>query len=241
MADFKYLSWDSKFFGFKIGKINPKGLKAKELIRILKELKYKNYILSYLSLNPQNISLNDEALQNGGKLVDEKTTFSFKLKNSDMRDYHSNIFLYKDKNISKVLIDIAIQTAEYSRFKTDTLFEKGKYKQLYTEWIIKSVKKKLANDVLVYKINDRIKGLITVGTENEHDKIGFIGLVGVDSKERGKGIGIELMNAAKFYFQSRGFKTINVVTQGKNLPACKLYLKSGFYKSKIENFYHFWH
>jgi dTDP-4-amino-4,6-dideoxy-D-galactose acyltransferase len=240
MADFKYLSWDSKFFGFKTGKINPEGLKAEELIRILKELKHKNYILAYLSLNPQNISLNDAALKNGGKLVDEKTTFTFILKNSKLSEYHSNISLYKDKNISKKLINIAIQSAEYSRFKTDTSFEKGKYRQLYTEWIIKSVKKKLADDVLVYKINNRVKGLITVGTENELNKTGFIGLVGVDLQERGKGIGVELMNAAKYYFQSKEFKIIDVVTQGRNLPACKLYLKSGFCKSKIENFYHFW-
>ena len=240
MHSFIHLDWDSDFFGFKIARINADAFDEKALNDTLSELKVENYKLAYLSLNPEHISVNEIAIKCGGKLVDEKTTFTFNINNSDIKEYHSNISLYKDNNISKELIDISIQAAEYSRFKTDNLFDSDKYKQLYTEWIIKSVSKQLADDILVYKIKDTIKGLVTVGTDTEKQQPGFIGLVGVDSNERGKGIGIELMNASKFYFQSNGFKQIDVVTQGRNIPACKLYLKSEFYKSKIENLYHFW-
>ena len=64
--------------------------------------------------------------------------------------------------------------------------------------------------------------------------------IAVDENYRGKGLGAGLVRSANAWFLKQGYFVAQVVTQGRNLAACKLYENCGYSLEKIENYYHFW-
>ena len=236
---YKHLEWDSDFFRFKVAKIIPEDLKMQQLEKIIYLLKKDNYRLLYWQANPHN----EENIQGAGKfngvLSDIKTTFLLSLEDytSENSDYPINIHEYDLPQPNNQLINLALQSGEYSRFKTDKNFPSGSFEKLYIEWIRKSVEKILADTVLIYKSEDIICGMITLFIKGT---TGNIGLIGVDKKYHGRNIGKELMSATKIYFKNKNCTSIEVVTQERNNIACNFYINNGFTKFKITNFYHFW-
>lgn len=227
------LDWDSDFLNFNVCRINGlieniEDLKAVD--SIMDERRFKlAYYSSVKELNFDNI----ESLEI--KLVDKKTTFVKKINNS--LKCHPLISSYESDFPSKKLLDLAIQSGIYSRFNVDTKIGKEKFEELYKLWIIKSVKKEIAKDVIVYKHDIDISGYLTLGEKNNRADIG---LVAVDLNYRGMGIGrILLENAEKLAFDY-GYKDIQVVTQEDNIPACKLYENLGYSVESMEYFYHIW-
>ncbi|HEY5464292.1 MAG TPA: GNAT family N-acetyltransferase [Hanamia sp.] len=226
--DFEILQWDSDFFNFKVAKIkNDVLLKGDFFEKLYKE----NVQLAYYSSKTKLTETSNEYYNLN--LVDEKITF---LKEIEISSLMSKTESYLEKYPGKKLIELAIESGIYSRFNVDPKIGRKKFEELYTQWIIKSVSKEIADDVLVYKIDDQIAGFVTVGQKNGRADIGIIA---VDKSNRGKGIGKTLMKAAEnFYFNK--LKLIQVVTQGDNLPAIKLYTSCGYKQETTEYFYHLW-
>jgi dTDP-4-amino-4,6-dideoxy-D-galactose acyltransferase len=166
-------------------------------------------------------------------LVDKKVTFLKKIEKSPLTGKTES---YLGKYPDKQLINLAIKSGIYSRFNVDPKIGRKKFEELYTQWIVRSVSKEIADDVLVYKIEGEIAGFVTIGQKNGRADIGIIA---VDKDYREKGIGKTLMkNAENFYFNK--LKVIQVVTQGANIPAIKLYESCGYKIGKVELLYHLW-
>lgn len=108
---------------------------------------------------------------------------------------------------------------------------------MYKQWIINSVNHKIAKEVFVYKINNKIAGMITLSEKN---KRGDIGIIAVNKNYRKQKIASKLIDAAETYFFACNYSEIQVVTQRNNMPACTLYEKVGFTIDKIEYVYHVW-
>ncbi len=125
----------------------------------------------------------------------------------------------------------------YSRFKIDPYFRNNEFERLYTEWIEKSVERRLANEVLIYNEGDELLGFITLALR---EKTGSIGLIAVDENQRGKAIGKKLIRAALAYFKDHKITTVEVVTQKANYAACRFYESCGFKIKSIVNIYHLW-
>jgi dTDP-4-amino-4,6-dideoxy-D-galactose acyltransferase len=225
---FKILHWDSDFFSYKVAKIKGNLLLHKDLCD---KLYNENIHLAYYSSSKK---LNSRSIGHYNlELVDEKVTFMKQIEQSSLADETE---FYYEKYPNQPLINLAIESGIYSRFNVDPQIGRKKYEELYTQWIIKSVSREIANAVLVYKIAGKIAGVVTVGYKNERADVGMIA---VDKDYRGKGIGKTLMkNAENLYFKK--IKLIQVVTQGVNLPAIKLYSSCGYEKEKTEYFYHLW-
>jgi dTDP-4-amino-4,6-dideoxy-D-galactose acyltransferase len=80
------------------------------------------------------------------------------------------------------------------------------------------------------------RGLIVTVGEKKHR--GDIGIIAVDTEFRGKGIGTALMQSAESWLAKLNYKSMQVVTQGDNKPACKLYENCGYTIESVEYFYH---
>jgi dTDP-4-amino-4,6-dideoxy-D-galactose acyltransferase len=132
---------------------------------------------------------------------------------------------------------LAIQSGEYSRFKTDPNFGISEFERFYKEWIINSVSGKIADGILIYKNNDRIVGMITYKIK---DNFCTIGLLAVDRDFRGKSIGKLLIGGLINELTGKNISRLYVVTQKANHAACRFYEKCGFIVDKVENVYHFW-
>lgn len=231
MQNIELLSWDSRFFKYKVGRVTSSHLQD-----ALRDAKKEGIKLLYLFVDPKNKELNKSAIVNGGGLVDEKVTFVANVQKAQDSNIDEGIVPYEGE-LTDELLSLALQSGEYSRYKIDTHFVHNEFERLYTEWIKKSLSHEIAKEVLVYKSNMREVGLLTLG---EKDKRADIGLLAVDANFRGKSVGTKLIQAAMKRAKALGFDEIQVATQKKNEIACRFYTKNGFVQERIDNIYHFW-
>lgn len=226
------LTWDSDFFGYKVGKIIDFSTDIEEIISFAKK---ENYRLLYAFIGENNGFLAKKYTTNKGVLVDEKITFlqnipTIKIENDLTSTYESEI-------IDEKLLQIGLQSGIYSRFNVDKNFKNKEFEKLYHIWIKNSVQKLIAEKVIIQKIDNNIVGLLTLGIKNNKADIGILA---VDEDVRGKKIGKNLILRAFEESKKIRQKQIQVITQKANENACNFYQKMGFEIEKTENIYHFW-
>lgn len=232
---YKHIAWDSNFFEFNVARIELKN-NSRDLLEILNFLKIEGYTLIY-GFSKTELDDNDEVLTAfHGKLMDKKITYVKTIDDVTSLNYNENIEKYITNKVNANLINLAIQSGEYSRFKLDRRIPKEKFKELYWHWLINSINKKVAKEVYVY-IENEISGFITLTEKNGKANIG---LIAVDRIERGKGIGKILMESAEIWATENLIPNIQVVTQEANFKACKFYENCGYKLDKKEFIYHFW-
>ncbi len=240
LEQYRILDWDTSFFGFKVARIVPNDLTTERLKLILGDLRKDGVRLAYwLSdrIVPTELGCNGKI--SGCRFVGERVTFTADLEatqDSGLQPraavrYYDPVMGYAD------IEGLAVQSGQYSRFANDPNVPKEKFIELYTTWVRRSVKKEIADEVLVIPHEGRITGMVTLATG---DGNGVIGLVAVDRAFRGRGYGETLVRAAREWFVKSGCRHSQVVTQGQNIAACKLYAKCGYAASKVEYCYHFW-
>jgi GNAT superfamily N-acetyltransferase len=192
-----------------------------------------------------------------GEQVDIKTTFEASLLEFDHSKICLSAFLNKNIQIkrhvpegsepvpSAKLRALAITSGVYSRFNIDSNIPKAGFEFMFERWITNSINRSIADEVFVAYENPATSG----------DEVGFItvkrngssvniGLLAVDEKHRRKGIAHSLLSRAVLWAleQVGGCPnpSINVVTQGANLPAVNCYKSFGFSLKSTQNVYHFW-
>jgi dTDP-4-amino-4,6-dideoxy-D-galactose acyltransferase len=235
MNTLEILEWDSKFFGYPVARINLNHEGNQELDALFEQLEERKIRLAYFFVPPEEKMTIEKIITRKGVLVDQKTVFS---KNTELHDDYSDTIIELGKGeITKSIMELAIQSGRFSRFHLDKKFINNEYERLYTAWIKKSVDREIAFTTLVIKKAKKAIGLATLG---KRDNYADIGLVAVDPDYRGQGIGVNLIQSADTIAFEKGFKEMKVVTQLQNKAACKLYEKCRFHIESITNIYHFW-
>jgi dTDP-4-amino-4,6-dideoxy-D-galactose acyltransferase len=234
---FKMLDWDSQFFGYKIAAFKPSNLEINELHSILRDLSMNSFKLAYCFVKPSDEISNHSLKSVSGLLVDEKITFITKTYDDKYLKRYPDIKQYDLPYASEKLKFLALQSGVFSRFKIDPNFHNDEFKKLYFEWIEKSVKKEISDEILVYFDNEEEKGFITLVIK---DNVGSIGLIAVDENERGKSIGRKLVHEAFCYFNEKKTDSVEVVSQLANKGACEFYKSLGFEVKNVVNIYHLW-
>lgn len=222
--------WDSNFFGYSVNKLIISKDEEPDLNLIIANNSRLLYIFS-------DKKIDDYYLQKmNGQLVDVKInlikSISGNLINPEITDNIVQII-----KINKSIIALALQSGIYSRFVMDPNFKKGEFERLYNHWIIKSVARDLAEEVIGYKMNNKIIGLMTIGMKNSMPDIG---LFAVDFPFRGMSVGKELLKYISVYAKENNYDQISVTTQEANLAAMEFYRKNGFEVSKKTFIYHIW-
>lgn len=124
-----------------------------------------------------------------------------------------------------------------SRFYHDLNFPRDLCDRLYERWIENSVGG-WADAVLVAGERGRPVGYVTCHLDA--DGSGRIGLVAIVAEAARRGLGLLLVKAASDWFGRRHARGVQVVTQGRNLAAQRLYLRAGFLPIAIQLWYHRW-
>jgi len=235
MQKYKLLQWDSDFFGFPVAIITEASLCNDELYIILAELVGDGVKLVYW---PSSLDFCSKyaALCQKGLHVDRKLTFIMSAGEVKENKIDIDIDEYNEPMIYKLSL-LAIQCGYYSRFNIDPNMSLQTGAKLYVEWMTQSINKNIADKVFVARIQNEIVGVITLGNKNG---IGDIGLLSIDQSFRGKSIGTQLVYKAQKWFIDNGFKSLQVVTQGNNIGARRLYEKCGYRVGLEQEYYHFW-
>jgi len=221
------LNWDSEFFGNPVGKLyveTPESFDEEAFVKAASAYKLV-YIFAEIPLNYSRFALP----------VDVKLTFQ-KLLKSQIPETQLQLFdpdLHKYAELQK----LAFQSGEYSRFKTDPNFDAKDFYRMYEIWINKSFQSELSV-VLVEAADNRLTGFVSLDFKDA--ETANIGLIAVDSKVRGKGVGRNLMEQAESAASKAGKKYIRVATQQENALATNFYEKQGYSLADQLFIYHYW-
>lgn len=225
------LDWDSNFFGLRIGRVAINTIEDNSLLASQESQTRKDYDLLYVF---SNHGLTFSAP--GARLMDEKVVYSLSTFSNTIID--KNIISWSEnQGVPYELLHLALVSGKYSRFKLDDRLPNGSYERLYSRWIEQSVNHAIASDVFCYMIEGVPKGLVTL---NHKNGIGDIGLVAVHEDNHCCGIGSALMRHVIHYSKENNIQKLSVVTQLANVPACRLYEKSGFIIESISDVWHWW-
>lgn len=230
---FKILEWDSNFFNLKIAEINKGFLLEENQDLCFKELAAANVEVAYYSSDHPL----EEELKNKYHfhLVSKKVPIKKQLLLSS--PLHNNISFYNDPEPNEDLISLAHRAGDFSRFFSDPYIDVKKVRELYKIWITKSVQKKMASEVLVYKEKGRIKGFVTLIADPPH---GQTPLFAVSRDAEGKGISFSLMRAADAVLYEKGCSFYTSATQADNRAAVTVFKRHGFEIGAVEYVYHLW-
>lgn len=219
------LTWDSTFFGYKIGKaeINSK-LNNKQLLESIEKSSY-DMVQVFSNQNLGSSFILDP--------IDVKLTYSKKVPTATT---NNPCIKSVNKDVDGALVKLATDAGIYSRYKTDKNLQL-KFEEMYEIWMNKSLKRELAAEVFVFQDENRINGMVTI---NKKLKKAEIGLIAVYNKAQSKGIGTQLLQSVENWALKHNLENICVETQEENYNACQFYEKNNYKISDKTYIYHIW-
>ncbi len=219
------LDWDSDFFNLKVGELR--------LANNLGSYEASEYDLLYVTAEA------DFELQIAGftkSFSEQKVKFS---KSIFLNGKFSNdVFSYNETEYdTQDLYQLAYESGKHSRFRLDRNFDTEKFKDLYRLWIDNSIHSNFADDVLLYKNDGKVVGLLTYKIEQHNANVG---LIAVSPQQQGKGIGGILLNHLEAVLSESGITDLTIPTQHENEQACRFYTRSGYVISEKNFIKHYW-
>ena len=230
---FLLMDWDSEFFGFKIAQVEKNFLLTGSRETCLKGLATADIDMAYYT-SDFPLDMNSEGSYDFrlvSKRVQIKKELSFGL------PLHDNIDFYHEQKPDSDLVRLAHRAGNFSRFLSDPKICPKKVKELYEIWITKSVEKKMASEVLVYKEKGQVKGFVTLIFDPPH---GQTPLFAVSPDSEGKGISFSLMRAADSVLYQNGCSYYTSATQADNKAAVTIFRRHGFEIGPVVYVYHLW-
>lgn len=238
-AECRFLEWDSEFFGRRIARLDGGRLTAARLQAASpwwQDHKIECVYFLAESGDPPTVSLAED---HGFRFVDVRMTLTHTLLSVPLvptPPLGVQIRPYAPSDIGE-LRAIASRSHRDSRFYADPRFTMARANALYETWIERACTDH-GHAVLVPARDERPVGYVTCRLDE--GMIGHIGLIAVADSAQGLGVGRALVAAALSWCRERGACAANVVTQGRNLPAQRLYQRSGFVSQSLELWYHRW-
>jgi dTDP-4-amino-4,6-dideoxy-D-galactose acyltransferase len=240
------LPWDSQHFEISVGQIITPELTDSELMSILIYAKENGYRLIYWATSPKRMIPLPILRSFSGSLVDKKITYRRKLSSDStmggkkMPSIPVQAIEYPRSPANEQLVNLALIGGGHSRFNIDPCIPRDKFASLYHIWINRSTLHEVADVVFVVpdsRNREEYLGMVTGSTKNG---MGKIGLMGVQKKVQGQGIGSLLIKRLHEWLLSNGIKISEAITQKDNVQACKFYERSGYLPESLQNYYHFW-
>lgn len=231
MTNVRPLEWDSNFFGLKVGRADISAPEDSISLASQKQVLKNQYDLIYVFGN-QGLSFEVA----NANMIDKKVVFF--IDELPEYNYHKNVMAWPVENgLTDDVLQLALESGKYSRFKLDGKLPAGSYERLYTRWIEQSVKHSIATEVFCYMIESELRGLMTIELK---DGVGTIGLVAIHPVFQHRGIGTSLLRHVIRFAHDKRCEKLYVATQLDNEPACHLYKKCGMVIDSITQVWHWW-
>jgi dTDP-4-amino-4,6-dideoxy-D-galactose acyltransferase len=236
------LPWDSEFFGLPIGRVCGHTLDEAQATKIDQWGSREKVAGLYFLARADCTRTIQTAERSGFCLVDIRVTFECKNVDSLPSDSwkSADILIRPFQPQDLPAVQAIARTAHCdTRFFSDPHFPRARAETLYATWIGLECQGR-AQQVFVAATSDTAIGYISCHLDLTTG-IGKIGLVGIDSRFRGQGLGRALVLTSLRWFASQHAQRVTVVTQGKNLAAQRLYQRCGFLSADLQLWYHKWY
>ncbi len=235
-----FLKWDSAHFGCRIARAARRQVDLRSCKNLVAECQ-RNDIDCLYFLAEASDQTTIAALQSCGfDLVDIRLTLSARYDVPPaMPQLDSIRFRLGNERDLEQLLPLAGTSFSLSRFYVDRRFGHDKATQMFQIWLRKSFDKESGAAVVVAERNDSAVGFVTCHLRKPVGE-GNIGLVGVAESARGLGCAGGMLQYAARWFAGQGLQRLNVVTQGRNIAAQRLYQRGGFVTRSVELWFHKW-
>lgn len=231
----RLLDWDSSFWGFPIARYALNRLDDDGAALIDRECRRLGVSCVYFLAEPSCWQTVCKAAEHGFRFVDFRVDFERSIdEDFSAVQGECSIRLAEETDLP-VLRQMAIASHEDSRFFKDPRFQRAKAGEMFARWIDRDFSR---HTVLVGTSGDTLTGYITCVLEDSG--AGRIGLIAVAGSHRGKGIGRVLVDSALAFFAYKQVSSVHVATQAGNVPAMRLYEKSGFCVRETGIWFHKW-
>jgi len=231
-----YLEWDSQFFQRRIARLNRHRLDHPTMAECAHWCRHHRIDCLYFLADSNDLETPRLAEANDFHLTDIRMTLGRVVVPEDFAANSFDGFRHAREDDLRALRTIARTSHHDTRFYFDGHFEQEKCDLLYATWIENSFRG-FAQAVLVAEADGEPAAYLTC---HLNDQASQIGLVGVGEGHRGKGLATKLVRAFLSWSREQGAPRALVVTQGRNLPAQRLYQRNGFITSSMDLWYHRW-
>jgi len=216
------LDWDSDYWGVRIARVGDPDVDewARE----------HGVACAYLLVPADDSASAHRAEERGFRLMDVRVELDAPVARTEQP-----VRAHREDDVER-LRAIARRNHADTRFYADPNFPRELCDELYDTWIRRSCEG-WADAVLVAEAERSPAGYVSL---HERGDAGSIGLIGVDAAARGRGVGEALVRGALDWCAQRGLERCTVVTQGRNVPAQRLFQKCGFRTSSVDLWFHKW-
>lgn len=236
----EFLPWDTNHFGYRIGRANIHSLDTGTYQQLSAACELQEIDCLYFLADADDTESILQLERQGFVLVDIRITFHRQLRALPALRQLDNIIMRSAKvDDLETLQAIAHDSFRSTRFFADPYLSDEKASSLYEIWLSKSVRTDYAERVLVAEQNGECLGFLTCHLDKQ-SHLGKIGLVALARSGRGKGISQGMIWHALHWFRDQGMQSVDVVTQGRNIAAQRLYQRCGFLTRTMQVSFHKW-
>jgi dTDP-4-amino-4,6-dideoxy-D-galactose acyltransferase len=156
MIKIQRLDWDTKFFGYKTGKL----VLTNNSLFNANEIQLDDYELVYIFT--EQVLEESDCVQLGATLLDVKIELIKPVNyNVIPLENVNHLSIKKMKNLSNDLLHLVLESGKYSRFKLDKHFVNNEYEKLYKVWIEKALNG-MHEQVLGAYIDNILVGFVSI-------------------------------------------------------------------------------
>lgn len=233
------LEWDSNFFGVNVGYISCLRLTPNIQRHIAKFIQTQHIDMLEYCCNCHDRESVIVSERNGYSFVDIRMTFERSLHDVHQVVAQDGYFVKKGIEADIPAIrKIATDSYKLSRYHFDTHFNQDKVREFYVNWAEKAIRGTF--DDFAYVLYDRDKPIGFCSIKKIRTNAVSFGLVGLSADYRGSGLAKYLLDNVLVLLQKDTMQYVEVVTQGRNYAAQRLYQKCGFVTKSTELWYHKW-
>lgn len=236
-----FLRWDTEHFGCRIARANVHQV-DRDLLREIEYSCRQQFIdCLYFLADASDQQTVRELQLNVFDNVDIRLTMQRPALEPTPDKVPANVcFRLSNESDFESLVGIVEDSYYQSRFYYDRCFGADKASLLYQIWLTKSLTSDFADAVIVAAVERKPLGYVTCHV-NQESREGKIGLVAVSKSAQGSGLSQAMINYCVGWFRRQDIERINVVTQGRNIAAQRLYQRCGFLTSNMQLWYHKWY
>lgn len=231
--NYQLQEWDTHFFGFKVVKTDIDSLWSNSIAKLEQLFNEEIELIVFNSTKPDFENFNNRFYE----IVKVYKRIPIVKEVKTLTKNHPNIYSYKDELPSKELIALAKLAGKDGRFGRDSRFSERIYNKIFEEWIVNSVNRTIADEVLVYIQDGKVVGFGTIKIEGGY---GYAPLFAVNRAYEGKGVSFALMRAVENKLIEQGCKYLVSGTQEINRKALSSFRRFGLELKTPEYVYHLW-
>jgi ribosomal protein S18 acetylase RimI-like enzyme len=234
----RYLDWDSSIFGLRIGRVIAPRLDAAAARETLTWRDAERLDCVYLLIGSDDATSVRHAEDCGFRFVDIRVTFESRI-DGGSATVGGDIVDVRAATVDDMSALAAIARASHgeSRFYVDGRLPRAACDALHEAWIRNAFGGR-AKVVLVAEHAGEPAGYLALTQPGDDD--GQIDLLAVAASARRRGLAERLVSASRRWCFEQGLERMLVVTQGRNVPAQRLYQAAGFKTLSVELWYHLW-